>query len=223
MDRKHSRETHERASRPKRKKFVNNVHTRKANKSFASTSAQKLSSTRDEEIIVDRRFLVGFTMIPHFVICKDCKQQVRFGESSIRGLGFKIAVQYKCNSKYINSCPLIDDKAYKINGKFIFVMRLLGVGKEDINLFCGLVDLSHGFANYLFYAVVENIYIAAKTIFDILKEKAVEEEKLKNSENSENGKPMAVEMGHGKREASIHYLESRPSSENKQAKKLTSF
>ncbi|XP_011687372.1 PREDICTED: uncharacterized protein LOC105449700 [Wasmannia auropunctata] len=67
-------------------------------------------------------------------------------------------------------------------------MRLLGVGKEGINLFCGLMDLSQNFNNYLYYAAVENIYIGAKTVFDILRRKAVEEEKIKNSEN---GKPMA--------------------------------
>ncbi|KYN12721.1 hypothetical protein ALC57_15099 [Trachymyrmex cornetzi] len=38
-------------------------------------------------------------------------------------------------------------------------MRLLGVGREGINLFCGLMDLSQGCSNTLYYAVVEKIYI----------------------------------------------------------------
>ncbi|XP_018360535.1 PREDICTED: uncharacterized protein LOC108759544 [Trachymyrmex cornetzi] len=43
-----------------------------------------------------------------------------------------------------------------------------------------------GFSNTLYYAVVENIYIGAKAIFDILRRKAVEEEKIKNSKNGKS-------------------------------------
>jgi len=96
-------------------------------------------------------------------------QRTSFGESNARGLGFKIAIQCKCNIKYINSCPSIDNKSYDINRRFVFVMRL-GVDREDINLFCGLMDLSQG-SNSLYYAAVENIYIGAKAIFDILRKK----------------------------------------------------
>jgi len=46
----------------------------------------------------------------------------------------------------------------------------LGVDREDINLFCGLMDLSQG-SNSLYYAAVENIYIGANAIFDILRKK----------------------------------------------------
>ncbi|KYM91437.1 hypothetical protein ALC53_01505 [Atta colombica] len=56
MDRKHSRDTHECASRPKKIKFTviftGNIHTRETDTSFASTSAEKV-----------------FTAISQFVIC----------------------------------------------------------------------------------------------------------------------------------------------------------
>ncbi|KYN01234.1 hypothetical protein ALC62_07853 [Cyphomyrmex costatus] len=54
---------------------------------------------------------------------------------------------------------LLDDKSYEINRRLVFVMKLLGV----------LMDFSQGFSNSLYYAAVENIYIRAKAISDILR------------------------------------------------------
>lgn len=107
MDRKQSRETHARAVRPKKRKFSGNIHTREAETTFASTSAKKLSTARNDEIIVNPghgyriiAFLSVFMAISQLVVCKECKGEVQFGESSSRGLGFKIVVQCKCRVQY---------------------------------------------------------------------------------------------------------------------------
>lgn len=62
-------------------------------------------------------------------------------------------------------------------------MRLLGVGREGINLFCGLMDISQGLSKYMYYAAIENIYCEAKAVYDILTKKAVDEEKIQNAEH----------------------------------------
>lgn len=190
MDRKQGSDTHSRAARPKKRKFVGNIHTRETETTFASTSAQKLSTAEDREIITDPghgyriiAFLSVFSAISQLVICQECKGPIKFGESSSRGLGFKIVVQCKCRVQYINSCPLVDDKSCEINRRMVFVMRLLGVGREGINLFCGLMDISQGFSTTLYYASLENIYSGAKAVWELCAKKAVKEEKAKNAEH----------------------------------------
>lgn len=190
MDKKHGRESPNRGDRSKKRKFFGNRFTQEKETVFASTSAEKLASTQDEEIITNPAhgyriiaFLSVFTAISEFVICKVCKEQIKFGESSARELGFKITMQCKCGVHYIHSSPLIDNKSYEINRRLILVMKLLGVALEGLNLFCGLMDLSQGFSTSLYYAALENIYIGSKAVFDMLKKKAVNEEKIKNAEN----------------------------------------
>ena len=61
-------------------------------------------------------------------------------------------------------------------------MRLLGVGREGLNLFCGLMDIGQGIASNTYYACLENIYDAASAVYNIILEKAVAEEKQVNEE-----------------------------------------
>ncbi|XP_076673163.1 uncharacterized protein LOC143371637 [Andrena cerasifolii] len=194
MDRKQHRGSSTRADRTKKRKFTGNIHTREREISLASTSAKKLASTNLEDFTVNPShgyriiaFLSVFTAISQFVVCKVCKGQVNFCETNSRGLGFKITIECKCGSQYINSCPLIDGKSYEINRRIILVLRMLGVGKEGLNTFCGLMDICQGISSTLYYTSLDSIYSGAKTVFDILRRKAVEEEKIKNAEN---GNPM---------------------------------
>lgn len=69
----------------------------------------------------------------------------------------------------------------------VLVIRLLGVGREGINLFCGLMNISQGLSKHMYYAAIENIYCGAKAVYDILTKKAVDEEKI---QNAEHGNPM---------------------------------
>lgn len=66
-------------------------------------------------------------------------------------------------------------------------MRLLGVGREGINLFCGLMDISQGLSKHMYYAAIENIYCGAKAVYDtalLLTKKTVDEEKMQNAEHA---------------------------------------
>jgi len=65
-------------------------------------------------------------------------------------------------------------------------MRLLGVGREGINLFCGLMDLGKGFAINTYYGCLENIYTASSVIYEKVIQRAIAEEKQKSIEY---GKP----------------------------------
>lgn len=70
-----------------------------------------------------------------------CKQTVKFGQSGERGLAFKIAVQCRCGTSLIESGPFIHN-GYEINRRVVFAMHLLGVVREVINIFFGIMDLS---------------------------------------------------------------------------------
>lgn len=69
---------------------------------------------------------------------------------------------------HLCSCPVID-KVYKINRRFVFVMRLLGIGYRGINLFYGLIDLGKGLSS--------NIYYASQAVYDLSTKAAVTTEK----------------------------------------------
>ncbi|XP_071653066.1 uncharacterized protein [Temnothorax longispinosus] len=56
-------------------------------------------------------------------------------------------------------------------------MKLLGICREGINIFCGLMDMCTGLNVSVYYAAVENIHTAANAVFCALCRKAVEEEK----------------------------------------------
>lgn len=82
---------------------------------------------------------------------------------------------------FINSSPFVKN-AYKINRRIVFVMRLLGVDREGLNLFCGLMDIGQGIASNTYYACLENIYQTAFAVYDYILKKAVAEEKQMNEE-----------------------------------------
>lgn len=66
---------------------------------------------------------------------------MQFYKNSRRGLGFKIIIKCQvCVPKEINSCPLINN-AYRVNRRFIFAMRLLGIGLAGAEKFCAFMDL----------------------------------------------------------------------------------
>lgn len=101
---------------------------------------------------------------------------MKFTEAAIRGLGFQIVAQCdQCNSRNISSCPQID-KAYEINRRFVFAMRVLGLGQYGMRKFCGLMDLPKPVAQSTYDAIVRSIRIATKAVTDAsLKNAAIEE------------------------------------------------
>lgn len=111
------------------------------------------------------------------VICKECTSTVTFHQRDVRELGFKISMACKCKKeKEIDSCPKIG-KAYEINRRLVFVMRLLGVGYEGYRIFCGLMDMGQGFALNTYYPILENIHSVSSAVLDTVLSIAVNQEK----------------------------------------------
>ena len=194
MDRKGSRDQPNRPGRHKKRRFTYNRHTVEKDVEFTSTSAKKLNATKNIDFPVSREFgycvldfYTVFTTIATLLICKECKSEIQFSRTASRGLGFKICVQCNCSESYINSSPFVN-KAYEINRRIIFVFRLLGIANEGINLFCGLMDICQGICKDTYYSCLENIHVAASSVYETILKSAVEEEKMLNSQagNIEN-------------------------------------
>ena len=127
-------------------------------------------------------FAAVFATISLYVNCKTCGSHVKFAEDDIRGLGFKIVIQCnKCGPQRIPSCPQID-KAYEINTRFVFVLRVLGLGQSAMRKFCGLMDLPKPIAQSTYDAIVKKILIAAQTVCDVSLKIAATEEKTATQE-----------------------------------------
>lgn len=184
MDKKCSRKSTCRTDRPKKRKFCGNQHTTEESTSFTSASAAKLKSSSDDEVLVDYNFgycilefCSVFSSLALMIICATCKQQMTFSRSAARGLGFKIGVQCGCkNIRYIPSCPFVD-KAFEINRRIVTAMRLIGVGREGINIFCSIMDIGQGLAIGTYYSCLDNLHLAASAVYDMIISKAAKEEK----------------------------------------------
>lgn len=103
-------------------------------------------------------------------------------------------LQCSCkNNKYIQSCPLVN-KAYEINRRIVIAMRLLGVGREEINIFCSVMDICQGLCISTYYSCLENLHSATSAIYDQVISKAVKEEQELQSESEphENPKHLTV-------------------------------
>ncbi|KAI4498024.1 hypothetical protein M0802_006848 [Mischocyttarus mexicanus] len=176
--------------RPKKRRYYGNRRKKQNDTELTSTSVKKLKKSTDiEEVPVISNsaycileFASVFSAISASVVCKKCKSDVSFAQSSSRGLGFKIIQSCKCDKQQlINSCPMIQN-ACEINRRFVFVMRLLGVGHEGVNLFCGLMDICGGIGNSTYYAILENIQIAASAVFHSVLTFPGTQEKTNNEE-----------------------------------------
>ena len=58
-------------------------------------------------------------------------------------------------------------------------MRLLGIEREGINVFCGLMDLSQGLANSTYDKIVQHVHEASESMSKSVSDKAVTEEEEK--------------------------------------------
>ncbi|XP_071633109.1 uncharacterized protein [Temnothorax longispinosus] len=66
-------------------------------------------------------------------------------------------------------------------------MRLLGVAREGINIFCGVMDLGSGISKTAYALIIEHMYTSIKKHFDLSCAHAVEAEQ---KENEKNEKPL---------------------------------
>ncbi|XP_063986122.1 uncharacterized protein LOC135167084 isoform X2 [Diachasmimorpha longicaudata] len=177
-----------RKDRPKkRKQSFNPKNPEIDDNSFTSSSAKKLKGEDKQHVpeeatlqysIID--FALVFSTLSSCVRCSNiiksageeqfCNGKIDFKQCSIFGLGFKLVVQCeRCKPKYILSCQQIG-RMYELNRRFIFVMRVLGLGLAGCKKFCGLMDISSSFLNqstYDFYInkIHECITIVAEKLF----------------------------------------------------------
>ena len=175
--------------KPKKRRFCGNRFTSEYEVSFASSSGKKIKESGDCEVTVNQthvyriiNFFHVFSAISDLVKCKNCEKDVEFNVKGEQGLGFKISVKCDCEPTEINSCPKIGGKAFEINRRFVFAMRLLGVGLQGLNIFCGIMDLGQGLASKTYYSCLHNAWTAAKSVCDVILGKAAKEEMEKNAE-----------------------------------------
>jgi len=84
-------------------------------------------------------FFTVFSALADMLICKQYKQSVKFEESGTRGFGFKLVVKC-CGRAEINSGSFINT-GFEINIRIVFVMQLLGIGREGINIFSDFMNM----------------------------------------------------------------------------------
>ncbi|KYN15554.1 hypothetical protein ALC57_12224 [Trachymyrmex cornetzi] len=150
MDKKSTKFSSARPSRPKKRKFSSNQHTSEQDTSSTSSSASKLSKKSPEfEVNIDQSVqyvIINFALfltLQTLVICKVCKSDIRFYKYSEKGLGFKLVVQCKCETETcIPSSPEMNT-TYEINRRFVYAMRLIGVGFQGLSNFCGFMDIAN--------------------------------------------------------------------------------
>ena len=113
------------------------------------------------------------------LVCRECKHSIKFEESGLQGLGFKLVVVCKCGRHYINSGPNVNT-GYEINRRIVLVLRLLGLGLQSINLFCNFMDIGSGMSKKTYENIVGHLYTASQKVFFRVREKSVAEEKEQN-------------------------------------------
>ncbi|KAG8234020.1 hypothetical protein J437_LFUL013855 [Ladona fulva] len=98
-------------------------------------------------------------------------------------MGFKISVNCLCGTVLIKSGPFVND-GYDINRRIVFAMRLLGVSREGINLFCGMMEFGFGLSQKAYEGVVKHMHDSIEKICKYSCKKIVCEEKIHNEENT---------------------------------------
>lgn len=105
-----------------------------------SASGKKLRlSNSSDDIDVDAGFgyrHVNFISVMHaiaqVVVCKTCGQDIKFTESAMCGLGFKIVISCEnCKKTEIPNSPSVTN-GYEINHRMTFAIRTLGIGLNGI-------------------------------------------------------------------------------------------
>jgi len=188
---KHGQSVSKRKSIASRK--VQNRYVQEQDAESVGTSSKKLRLSKDDyEIPFDASFgyrMISFTSIfsvlSEVLVCCTCHKRVNFTEASKQGLGFKLVVSCdECAPVYIDSCPKINNKAYEINQRMIFAMRLLGIGINGIRKFCAFMDLPHPVYQKSYKIIIDAIHESVQSICSM--KTAAKEEKKITMEKGEN-------------------------------------
>lgn len=182
-------------NRPKRKRPLNRHEIEKPEDLNVSASARKLKEKDSNDIEVDPtfgyhlvNFVTVFDAISNVMVCKECHSNVRFTESSKRGLGFKIVISCdNCDKKEIPNSPFIKN-AYEINRRIILAMRLLGIGVQGIRKFCAFMELPRPVFQSVYDTIIENILAASDVVSkNSMSNAANDEKRISNEKGEKNG------------------------------------
>jgi len=191
LDRDTREKTAARKDRNRKRKQSFNPKTVETDSSSYSTSAKKIKHLEDLNVPQDNlleykilNFITVFTAISNLVKCKNCNGDVEFQTCSERGLGFKIAVMCNtCQPQYITSSPFVGH-TYQINRRFIYVMRILGLGLEGCKKFCGLMDMPAFLTQKTYDIIVKNMSECVNTVTEKVFSNAAKEEKKETCEQN---------------------------------------
>ena len=154
-----------------------------------SVSAKKINISSSDAVCYDPltsyrliEFYTVFIALAEILICYKCKNVVKFQQSGNREFSFKLVAVCRCGRREINSSLFINN-AYKINRMIVFVMRLLGVAGQGINLFANLMDICDGVSTAAYERIVRNLHSVSQTVFESYCKKAVKEEKAENEKH----------------------------------------
>lgn len=154
-----------------------------------STSFKKVKSPEDIDVdpVFGYRilnFTAVFSAISQVVKCKTCNKDVKFSESTKRGLGFKIIVSCgNCTETTIPNSSFIN-KAYEINRRIILAMRLLGIGLNGIEKFCAFMELPRPIFHSFYDKVVQTICVVTTAVAINSMKNAVETEKTESEKKN---------------------------------------
>ena len=128
-------------------------------------------------------FCVVFAAISSLVKCKTCNGNIKFETANARGLGFKVVVKCdSCADNLIPSSPFLAH-SFEINRRFIFTMRVLGIGLAGSQTFCGLMDMPRFLTETTYAIILKSIYESVKTCADVIFKIALREE-IENTPNA---------------------------------------
>lgn len=87
--------------------------------------------------------IASFLSLQDIIISKICKGNIKFSKRNEEGLGFQLVVSCEKDTHILSSLTI--KISYEINRRFMFAIRLLGVGSQGVNNFCGIIDIGKGF------------------------------------------------------------------------------
>lgn len=180
-------------NRTKKRKILN-VHQQEKLALNSSASAKKfknresLSPPKDDNVHYRMlNFPLLFGALATLVNCKTCGGSVDFKVGSERGLGFKLILDCEnCDNREIPSCSF-KNQVYEINKRFVFVMRVLGLGLAGINKFCGFMDMSPFLRATIYNKYIQCVSASVEVVSKKLFEKAACEEKKEETDLTLSG------------------------------------
>jgi len=109
-----------------------------------------------DSALLHLKFFHIYNTSGHFNL-QNCKSTIKFLKNNEKGLEFDLVIKCKYESVYnIPSSPQIHN-FYEVNRRMVFAMCLLGIGLQRINIFCGLMDISHALSKSGYYEIINHI------------------------------------------------------------------